>query len=93
MLDGKKILPNKVLVTMPPAEEKVSSGGLILPKTADVITSKGKVVAVGSAVKKLDNPIKVGDSVMFPPRAYQRVHLDIDEDYYLLNYQDILLYW
>jgi co-chaperonin GroES (HSP10) len=87
------ILPNKVLVTMPLPEEKKSAGGLILPKTADIITSKGTVVLTGTDVDKLDKPIKVGDEVMFPPRSPQRIHLESGEDYYLLNYQDILLYW
>jgi co-chaperonin GroES (HSP10) len=87
------ILPNKVLVTMPLAEEKKSAGGLIIPKIADVVTSKGKVVLTGTDVDKLEKPIKVGDEVMFPPRSPQRLHLESGEDYFLLNYQDILLYW
>jgi hypothetical protein len=31
--------------------------------------------------------------VMFPPRSPQRIHLESGEDFYLLNYQDILLFW
>jgi len=34
----------------------------------------------------------VGDSVMYPPRAVIRVKIE-DDDYWLLNVQDILLYW
>jgi len=36
--------------------------------------------------------VKVGDNVMFPPRAVIRVKIE-DDDYWLLNLQDILLYW
>ena len=92
MLDGKKILPTKILVKRIERTAKTTQAGLIIPDVAEEVTSLGEVVLVGSTVAKLDEPIKVGHKVMHPPRAIQRVKTD-EGDYFLLNYTDILLYW
>ena len=91
-LTDKKILPTKLLLKRPPKKEKTLLSGIIVPESAEEITSLGTVVLVGSSVASLDQPIKPGDSVMYPPRAVMRVHFE-DEDFYLLNVQDVLLFW
>lgn len=91
-LTEKKILPTKILLQKPPKKEKVLLSGIVVPESADEITSQGTVVLVGSQISALAEPVKVGDSVMFPPRAITRVRFE-DQDYYLLNIQDVLLFW
>jgi len=49
-------------------------------------------VLCGKGTEALPMDVKVGDNVMFPPRAVIRVKID-DDDYWLLNLQDVLLYW
>ena len=91
-LTNKRVLPIKLLIKKPKKSEKVTAGGLIIPEIADEITSMGTVVIAGSGTPSVEVPVKTGDNVMFPPRAIIRVHIE-DEDYYLLNIQDVLLYW
>ena len=91
-ITSKRVLPTKLLIRKPKKEEKKLASGLIIPEIADDITSQGVVVIAGEGTKNVSVPVKVGQNVMFPPRAVQRVHFD-DEDFFLLNIQDILLYW
>jgi co-chaperonin GroES (HSP10) len=91
-LTDKKILPTKILLKKPEKKEKTTATGIIIPGSADEITSLGTVVLVGSAVSALDQPIKAGDQIMFPPRAVMRVRFE-DQDFYLLSLQDVLLFW
>ena len=90
-LTDKKILPTKILLKKPPKKER-TVGNIIIPESADEVTSQGTVVLVGSAVAALEQPIKAGDQIMFPPRSIMRVRYS-DEDYYLISLQDVLLWW
>lgn len=92
MLDNKKILPNKILLKKVETTAKTTQSGLIIPDVAEEVTSMGEVVLVGTQASQLEEPIRVGDRVMYPPRAPQRIKRD-DLDYYLLNYTDVLLFW
>ena len=51
-------------------DNEVSSGGIIIPDTAQEKPSEGKVIAVGPGARKKDNShtdmeVKVGDRVLF----------------------------
>lgn len=91
-ITSKRVLPTKLLIKKPKKEEQVLKSGLIIPEIADEITSQGIVIIAGEGTASVKVPVKVGQNVMFPPRAVQRVHIN-DEDYFLLNIQDVLLYW
>lgn len=92
MLEGKKILPNKILVKRVIIKKDKTDSGIIIPDVAEEVTFVGEVILVGDTVAKLAEPIKIGDRVMYPPRAFQKVRVD-DIDYALLNYTDVLLFW
>jgi chaperonin GroES len=91
-LTDKKVLPTKLLIKKTERQQKTTPSGLIIPDTAEEITSLGTVVVAGKGTDSVPMEVKVGDNVMFPPRAIMRVKID-DDDYYLLNIQDVLLYW
>jgi len=91
-LKDKNVLPTKILVEKPKAREQKLASGIIIPNSADEITSMGTVLLTGSGTDVVSMPVKKGDNVMFPPRAATRVRLG-DDDLWLLNIQDVLLYW
>jgi len=91
-LTDKKILPTKILLKKPEKKEKKTDSGIIIPNIVEDVTSLGIVVLVGSAVAALEQPIRPSDFVMYPPRAVMKVRYE-DEDFYLLNLQDVLLFW
>ena len=65
-------------------EEKMSSGGIVIPDSATEKPIKGKVVAVGNGLV-LDNgevrplDLKVGDKVLFGKYSGTEVKLDGEE--------------
>ena len=64
-----KPLGDRVLVRPGKAEEK-TSGGILLPDTAQKKPQEGKVLAVGSgrlldSGKRVPVPVKVGDTVIY----------------------------
>ena len=87
-LSEKHVLPTKVLLLPKKDEEKKTHSGLIIPETANKVSSLGTVVIIGSAVKD----IEIGNFVMFSPHAGIKVKHEGTE-YVLLNNTDILLYW
>jgi len=91
-LKDKNVLPTKLLVEKTKRVKKTTPGGLIIPDTAEEVTSLGTVRLAGKGTDALPMEVKVGNSVMFPPRAAIRVKIE-DDDYWLLGIQDILLYW
>ena len=91
-LTSKRVLPTKILLLPPKAEEKKTQSGLIIPETAGKVTSLGTVVIAGEGTDLIKMPVSIGQKVMFPPQAGVRVRYE-DEDYVLLNVQDVLLYW
>ena len=88
-----KPLSGRVLVK-PLKSEAKSSGGILLPDTAQKRPQEGKVVAVGEG-KVLDNgqveaiPVKVGDIVIYPEYGGTEVKLD-DEEYLLIDSDSLL---
>jgi chaperonin GroES len=91
-LSEKHVLPTKLLIKLPDEAEKHTTGGLIIPSTANKVTSSGTVVLTGSGTDKVPMPVSVGQTVMFPPSAGIRVKFD-DEDFFLINIMDVLLYF
>ena len=88
-----KPLSDHVLVKPTEAEE-VTSGGIVLPDTAQEKPQRGQVIAVGPG-KLTDNgklvplEVKVGDDVIFSKYGGSEVTLGADE-YKLLRESDIL---
>jgi chaperonin GroES len=88
-----KPLSGRVLVK-PLKSEAKSSGGILLPDTAQKRPQEGKVVAVGEG-KVLDNgqvepvPVKVGDIVIYPEYGGTEVKLN-DEEYLLIDSDSLL---
>jgi chaperonin GroES len=88
-----KPLGGRVLVK-PSEKEQKSSGGIILPDTAQKRPQEGEVVAVGEgkisdAGETLPIPVKVGDIVIYP--EYGGTEVKIDDTEYLLVDVDSLL--
>ena len=87
-----KPLSDRVVVEAAPPEEG-SSGGIILPDTAQEKPQQGTVVAVGPG-KRQDNGdllpvgVKVGDLVIFGQYGGNEVKIDGDE-YLILSESDI----
>lgn len=95
MLEGKKILPTRILIRkLDKPQEKKTQGGLFIPTTAESmeVTNIGEVILVGEGTATMPMVVKVGNHVLFPPRAPQRVETD-DGTFYLLSLNDVLLYW
>ena len=91
-LKNKNVLPTKILVQKSKAKEQKLASGIIIPNSADEITSMATVLLTGDGTDAVPMPVKKGDNVMFPPRSATRVRLG-DDDLWLLNIQDVLLYW
>jgi len=90
-----KIVPlgDKVVVKRQEAES-TTSGGIVLPDSAQSKPQRGEVVAVGDGHVKNDGTkapltVKEGDRVIFSSYAGDEIKLG-DEDYLLLREGDIL---
>ena len=74
-------------------EERMSSGGIVIPDTAAEKPIKGEIVAVGEG-KPLDNgqiralKVKVGDKVLFGKYSGTEVKLD-GTDYLVVREDDV----
>lgn len=88
-----KPLGGRVLVK-PSESEAKSSGGIILPDSAQKRPQEGKVIAVGEG-RTLDSgkvepvPVKVGDIVIYPEYGGTEIKVD-DEEYLLIDSDSIL---
>jgi len=93
-LEGKKILPTKLLIEEPPKEkEEVRNSGIIVPKAVTKeLSSTGIVRITGGGSEKIPNPVPVGAHVMYSPHAISRVFTE-DGEFVLLDIRDTLLYW
>ena len=88
-----KPLGGRVLVK-PSAGEQKSSGGIILPDTAQKRPQEGKVIAVGEgklsdAGELIPVPVKVGDLVVYPEYGGTEVKID-DVEYMLIDADSLL---
>ncbi len=86
-------LGDHVLVTRT-AEESQTSGGIIIPDTAQEKPQEGKVVAVGNGNRLEDGKlrpvdVKKGDRILFGKYAGTDVTVD-GEEHLLLREEDIL---
>ena len=88
-----KPLADRVVVEPPPAED-VSSGGIILPDTAQEKPQQGTVVATGpgkvsDAGKTVGMEVKKGDKILYG--KYSGTEFSFDEtDYLIMRESDIL---
>ncbi len=82
-----KPLADRVLVQPAPAEEK-TSGGIIIPDTAQEKPQKGTVVAVGEGTKENPVTVKVGDNVLYGKYAGTELNFD-GETYLIMRESDI----
>ena len=86
-------LHDRIIVEAAPKEE-MTSGGIILPDTAQEKPQKGKVLGVGPG-KRLDSgqlaelDVKVGDSVLYGKYGGTEVTVG-GQDYVILRADDIL---
>ena len=83
-----KPLADRVVVE-PAAAEEMSSGGIILPDTAQEKPQKGTVAAVGKGTKDEPVTVKVGDSVLYGKYAGTELKLE-GTDYLIMRESDIL---
>ncbi|PSP19544.1 MAG: co-chaperone GroES [Cyanobacteria bacterium QS_8_64_29] len=88
-----KPLADRVFVKVSPSEEK-TSGGIVLPDTAQEKPQVGEVVAVGPGKHNDDGSrtapeVKVGDQVLYSKYAGTDIKLGGD-DYVLLSEKDVL---
>ena len=86
-------LHDRVVVKRLTAEEK-SSGGIIIPDTAQEKPSQGEIVAVGpggrdEAGKLIPIDIKVGDTVLFGKWSGTEVKID-GQDLLIMKESDIM---
>ncbi len=82
-----RMLSDRILVRLDPADgERRSSGGILIPATAQVSKrlAWAKVVAVGPNVRTLQQ----GDQVLFNPEARWEVEVR-NEEYVILRERDI----
>lgn len=88
-----KPLEDKVVLELPPKEEKTTQFGLIIAGTADEKPQEAIVVAVGPGVTfangdKMKLDIEVGDKVIFS--KYQGTEVTVDgKEYLVIAYRDI----
>ena len=80
-------LADRVLVEPASADEK-TSGGIIIPDTAQEKPQKGKVVAVGNG--KPDEPmtVKSGNTVLYGKYSGTEINID-GKDYLIMRESDI----
>lgn len=86
-------LGDRVLIQIPPREEKTASG-IIIPETVGeerTDSRRGKVVAVGEGKyddgKLVPMQVKKGDEVLF--QWGEKIEMD-DEEYYIVSENNIL---
>ena len=92
MLDKGRVLPLRCLVKeIKPPEKK---GSIIIPvDDTKNPTISGEVRVVGDLIGNFkDFKLDIGDKVLFGPNSFIRVMIE-DEEYLLLNIQDILFIW
>lgn len=86
-------LADRVLVKKEKQEEK-TTGGIILPDSAQQKQDMGKVIAVGPGKQDkegsiLEMPVKVGDKIMWDKYGGQELSVD-DEEFIIVKASDII---
>jgi len=88
------ILPTKLLVKPLVVKDKVTKAGILVPGTVrspDPCTA-GEVVLCGEGTPQIPMCVKVGQTILFPPRGFQQVRI-LDEDFMLVDLRDVLYYY
>jgi chaperonin GroES len=81
-----------VLVKKIERTAKTTTSGIIIPESAEEVTSVGEVILTGAGTTAAPMCVSVGNKVMYPPRAPQKVKIE-EGEFFLLSMQDILLFW
>ncbi len=86
-------LHDRVLVRRIDAEQK-TSGGIIIPDSAQEKPSQGEIIAVGSGAKAEDGTVKPldvksGDTILFGKWSGSEIKID-DEDLLIMKESDIM---
>lgn len=84
-MNNIKPLSNRVVLEKFTDEEKVSSGGIIIPKSSSDNIKKSKVISAGDDV----DFVKKGDTVLYNKNSC--THIDVDnQDYLMIREPDII---
>jgi chaperonin GroES len=83
-----KPLADRVIVKLEKSETK-SSGGIIIPDTAQEKTQTGTVTAVGPGTEKEKITVSAGQKVLYDKYAGTQIKLD-GEDHLILKMADIV---
>jgi chaperonin GroES len=85
-----KVIPlgDRVMVKLEKNEAK-TSGGIIIPDTAQEKTQQGTVTAVGPGTEKEKITVKNGDKVMYDKYAGTQIKID-GEEHLILRMADII---
>ncbi len=88
-----KPLGDRIIVERLEAESK-TSGGIIIPNTAQEKPSEGKVVAVGEGAlndkgERIQMHIKTGDTILFAKWGGTEVKIE-GKDYIIMKESDVL---
>ena len=83
-----KPLADRVIVKLEKSETK-SSGGIIIPDTAQEKTQTGVVSAVGPGTEKEKITVSAGQKVLYDKYAGTQIKLD-GEDHLILKISDIV---
>ena len=84
-----KPINDRVVVKPFPAEEK-TTGGIIIPDTAQEKPQKGEIVAVGPGKEDNAMTVKVGDTVLYGKYGGQELSYE-GVDYLIMREDDILV--
>ncbi len=90
-----KVRPMDDRLLVEPAEaEEVTSGGIVLPDTAQEKPQRGKVLAVGpgrllDSGERGDMDVKVGDEVFYGKYSGTEIEMD-GREYVILKESDVL---
>mgnify|MGYP003326282648 CR=1 FL=1 len=82
-----KPLADRVIIE-PSAAEETTSGGIIIPDTAQEKPQEGKVVAAGSGKKDEPVTVKVGQTVLYGQYSGTEIKID-GSDYLIMRESDI----
>ena len=80
-----KPIGDRVLIEVKTAEEK-TTGGIVIPQTAQEKTQEGKIIAVGTG-EKIN--VAVGNSVIFEKYSGTQIKIE-GKDCLILKIEDIL---
>ena len=84
-----KPLGDRVMVKLEKSETK-STGGIIIPDTAQEKTQQGTVVETGPGTEKDPVTVKVGQKVMYDKYAGTQIKVNGGEEHLILKMADII---